>query len=307
MIRIFEYDTPTNFRDFENYVFTNLNSSLVDIPNDGVIIDAVKYRLSTAKLLTDDNSGTSMEYIRDGFSLTFNKNVNVTTVEDALDYIFDFKSISPKIALIANPEIFILRERGNDVVNPKISGIAKLGQNPQGTLTKMEFLRGTTVLHSENNPSPSTGYSHIDNNTVINNQSYSVRITDSEGRANMATSSYNFVYPFYVGWIDEPSEISNGMARNDILAISGMNLLIEEKGNKNVVRSPVNGRFCFMYPAAYGNLIKIIDNTGFDTIADYDVFDYNIEGLDGTLQAYKVYILKNDTTQTFFNNLYKFN
>ncbi len=305
MIRIFEYDTPTNFRDFENYVFTNLNSSFVDISNDKVTLDAVDYRLSTATLLNDDNPGTNMEYIRDAFSSRFDKNVNVTTVEDALDYIFDFKSISPKIVLTASPK-FILRERGNDVVNPKISGNAKLGENPQGTLTKMEFLKGTTVLHSESNPSPNTYYSHTDNNTVINNQSYSVRITDSEGRMNMATNSYNFVYPFYVGWIDEPSEISNGMPRNDILAISGMNLLIERQGNKNVVSSPVNGRFCFMYPAVYGNLIEIIDNTGFDTITDYDVFDYNIEGLDGTLQAYKVYILKNDTTQTDFNNLYKF-
>lgn len=62
MIRIFKYDTPTEYKDFENYVFTSLSSQYFDIPNDKVTIDAVDYRISTAFLIseiTEDDSGQS--------------------------------------------------------------------------------------------------------------------------------------------------------------------------------------------------------------------------------------------------------
>jgi len=47
MIRLFEYNTPTNYKDFENYVFTSLGTEYFDIPNDKVTIRGIVYRIST--------------------------------------------------------------------------------------------------------------------------------------------------------------------------------------------------------------------------------------------------------------------
>lgn len=47
MIRIFQYNKPTNYKDFENYVFTNLGAEHFDIPNDKLTIMGVDYRIST--------------------------------------------------------------------------------------------------------------------------------------------------------------------------------------------------------------------------------------------------------------------
>ncbi len=310
MIRIYKYDIAKEYTDFENYIFTNLSSSYFDLPNDKVTLDAVDYRISTAYLFEDDNDGNNngSEYIRDAYSSRFHESVSVTTVEDALDQIFMFTSIAPNISISFAPANS-LRELGNDVVNPSITGNAILGQNPQGTLAVMEFFRGTTggmLFDSEINPTPSTSISKQDTFTIVNNQAYTVRITDSEGRTDTATLNYNFTYPYFTGWVDESGDIMDGMTRAEIIALSGMNLLVATKSNKTVVSSPTNGRFCIMYPASYGALSEVIDNTGFDTITDYDTFTYDIVGLDGTTQSYRVYILKNDTTQSNFSNAFNF-
>jgi len=47
MIRIYEYNNSTNFKDFENFVFSSLSSQFFDIPNDKVTIRGTDYRIST--------------------------------------------------------------------------------------------------------------------------------------------------------------------------------------------------------------------------------------------------------------------
>lgn len=311
MIRIYEYSNPTVYKDFENYIFTNLDSKYFDIPNDKVTLESVEYRISSIEILDENGCVTNaseIDYIRDAYSARFSENVDVATVAQALDQIFNFASIAPNITISALPSN-ALRERGNDVVNPQITGRATLGQNPSGTLTLMEFFRGTTggtLFDNEVNPTPATNYQKQDTFTVDNNQTYTVRITDSETRQDTASLTYTFTYPYYTGWVDEQSDIFDGITRAEILALSGINLLVATQGNKTVVSSPVNGRFCIMYPASYGALSEIIDDTGFDTITDYDTFTYDVVGLDGTTQSYRVYILKNDTTQTAFQNQFNY-
>lgn len=308
MIRAYEHSNPSVYKDFENYVFTNLDSKYVDISNDKVTLESVDYRISTLKDLDEVTPGSSIDYIRDAWSTRFSEDVDVATVEEALDDIYEFTSVGPDITISPAPAA-VLRERGNDIVNPQITGRATLGQNPQGTLTLMEFFRGTvagTLFASEVNPTPATNYQKQDTFTVDNNQTYTVRITDSEARQDTAATTYTFTYPYYTGWVDEQSDIFDGMTRANILALAGMNLLVETQGNKTVVSSPVNGRFCIIYPASYGALSEIIDDIGFDTITDYDTFTYDVVGLDGTTQSYRVYILKNDTTQTDFSNSFNY-
>jgi len=247
-------------------------------------------------------------YIRDGYSNRFSEDVNVTTVEEALDAIFQFTSLPPGLVISASPA-FGLREYGNNIVNPTITATASLGQNPDGVLTNLEYFRGTLAgvnFDNQASPLPATSYPKTDLTTLTTDQLYTVRVTDDQGRQTVRTGLFDFVYPFYWGTVDEATDIFDGMTRADILALGGLSLQITTQSNKAVTTSPTNARYCFMYPATSPALVSIIDKNGFETLPDYDIFLYNIEGLDTTLQSYRVYVLKNDTTQVNFLNTYKF-
>lgn len=250
---------------------------------------------------------STTDYVRNSYSNRFNETVNTSNVAEALDGIFDFQSIDPNINIDANPS-FGLKEFGNIVVDPQIIGNASTGQNPIGALTLMEFYRGNpsgTLLDDVTNPNPSTNYNTVDTFSVSSNQDYLVKITDDQGRIDVASGSYRFVYPFYWGVVND-GDIFDGITRSQIISLSGMGVYVQNKSNKSVTTSPTAQRYCFMYPAIYGNLSTIIDNTGFDTISDYDIIDIDVQGLDGTTVVYRTYMLKDDTTQTNFTNQYNF-
>jgi len=111
-----------------------------------------------------------------------------------------FPAMNPHVYISANPS-FGLREWGDDVVNPIISGRGTLGSNPSGLLTLLEFWRGNTsgmkLLPDDTNPATNTWYNHTDTFTISTNQQYTVRVTDSEGRIAVTSSSYIFVWPWY--------------------------------------------------------------------------------------------------------------
>jgi hypothetical protein len=254
------------------------------------------------------SSSDLVSYVRNGYSSRFSENVDVTTVEEALDQIFQFSSLPPSLVISGSPA-FGLREYGDNIINPTITATAGLGQNPQGTLTLLEWFRGGlggTLISSQVNPLPATGYPVTDTFTVVDDQVYTVRVTDDQARQTVRTGLYDFVYPFYWGVVDEATDLFDGMTRANILALGGLSLQITTPSDKAVTTSPTNARYCFMYPAVYGALTSIIDKNGFETLPDYDIFTYDVIGLDSTSQSYRIYVLKNDTTQVNFLNTYKF-
>jgi len=98
-----------------------------------------------------------------------------------------------------------------------------------------------------------------------------------------------------------------GITQAQLLALADVRKLIKNKSNTSDATTPTNGRFLVGYPRSYGHLVEIIDNTGFDTISDYTIYDYDVVGLDGTTQQYRFYVLNADTTQaSSFTNNYNF-
>lgn len=67
MIRIYEYNNASTYKDFESYVFTALSRSFFDIPQDKVTIRGTDYRISSIIELDDANSvgGGSQKYTGD--------------------------------------------------------------------------------------------------------------------------------------------------------------------------------------------------------------------------------------------------
>ena len=251
--------------------------------------------------------GGSASCSYDGVYQTPTGHVSGTTCQSWVD--LHFPSQPPNASIRAIPS-FGLREFGNDVVNPVIEGRGATGSNPAGTLTLLELFRGNTggfnLLPNEVNPTAGTWYQRTDTFTITSNQSYTARIADDQGRGDTGSGGYTFTYPFYWGVVDESTDIFDNITQAQILAITGMSKYVQTKGTKSFVSNPTSERFCIMYPASYGALTSVIDNSGFETISDYDIYTYGVVGLDGSTQSYRVYILKNDTTQTDFTNTYYF-
>ncbi len=64
MIRAYKYDNNSEFKDFENFLFSNpdnLHEIIFDFPNDKVTIDTVDYKIST--LINNDGSFVFPEQI----------------------------------------------------------------------------------------------------------------------------------------------------------------------------------------------------------------------------------------------------
>jgi len=217
-----------------------------------------------------------------------------------------FWSTNPSVSISASPS-FGLREFGNDVSSPVLNATTTLWANPTSNLNQIIWRRGATILLDTTPTNPSWwSESYTDTgHTVSVNTTYSVEVVDGETRSGSASGSYSFVYPFYRG-IASSGDIFDGITRTQITTLAGMNVYIQSQGNKSFTSSPTAQRYVFGYPASYGALTSIIDNNGFETISDYDVFTYNVVGLDTTSQSYRFYILKGDTTTTSFTNTYIF-
>lgn len=220
-----------------------------------------------------------------------------------------FAAQPPTVTISATPA-FGLRQYGDNVVNPIIHATPHLGVNSTATLTNLAYYRNASPnvnFANVSNPTDGNTYDEQDTFTVSSNQSYHVVITDSNSDTGSASGTYSFVYPFYVGWTDEDTDIFDGITRAQLLALNDVRELVKTKSNTNDTTTPTNGRFFIGYPAGYGDLSKIIDNTGFDTILDYTKYNYNVVTLDGNSTPYIFYILNFDTTQTSpFTNHYNF-
>ena len=226
--------------------------------------------------------------------------VSWTSVQEWID--LHFQSINPLVSVNLLPNNS-LREYWNDIVNPNISANITDWANPVGTIVDIKYYRGTaawTLLHSW------TETTFQDTFTVSSYQKYTITIEDSEWRTASWNKAYSFVYPFF-WWVISDWDVYNNIDYTELSNLPWVDKNISTKWNKTVTTSPSSQRYLFMYPSSYWTLSSIIDTNGFETIWDYDVFDYSVTNmLDWSSTPYKVYILKSDTSQTDFINTYKF-
>jgi len=201
-----------------------------------------------------------------------------------------------------------VREFGNDITGVDLNATPNKGKEEITSLTISTTRDGTVATQSPIIPAGAALiYNTLcaDYGNITNDMTITAQVTDGVFTIT-ETTVYDFVFPFYAGWTDDPSDIFTGITRTQLLALDDISVLVKVKSTTNESCSPVNGRFVLGYPASYGNLSSIIDKNGFETISDYTIYTYNVVGLDGTTQSYKFYISSGDTTQTNFTNSFRF-
>ena len=125
------------------------------------------------------------------------------------------------------------------------------------------------------------------------NKVLTAKVTDASNKVVSAnTSAFNFVYPYYVGIVAEDAVIDEAL-------VKGLEKKVEAKGNKTIAYTCDNQRMVFAYPKAYGALKTVIDPNNFDVTGTFTKQEVSITGLDGTAQAYYVYVNGASTVNDF--------
>lgn len=217
---------------------------------------------------------------------TFN-NMPVNEVLTKLLYPY----VAPSVSASSTPNGGTFEKGNNQTVTAISANITKKSEK----ITKVEFLDGSEVIEVKEGAEVQNGgtISITTNKVVSTNKNFSVKVTDAANKAYTAsTGSFNFVYPYYMGVCSEDADINEAL-------VKGLTKKVEGKGNKSHAFTCDYQRMVFAYPKAHGKLKSIIDPNNFDVTGTFGVQEVSITGLDGTAQAYYVYVNSASTVSNF--------
>ena len=183
-------------------------------------------------------------------------------------------------------------EKGN---NQTVTNIKAVVTKKSEKITKVEVFDGSTSLGVKEGVEVENGgtFTFPVSVAVSANKNFQAKVTDASGKTVSAnTGSFSFVYPYYLGVCAEDAEINADL-------VKGLTKKVEAKANKSHAFTCDYQRMIFAYPKAHGKLKSIIDPNNFDVTATFGVQEVSITGLDGTAQAYYVYVNSASTVSNF--------
>lgn len=217
---------------------------------------------------------------------TFN-NMPVSEVLTKLLYPY----VAPTVSASSSPNGGTFEKGNNQKVTKLTANVTKKSER----ITKVEFFDGGTSLGvKEGTEVQNGGAIAITTDIAVSaNKNFQVKVTDAANKTYSAnTGSFNFVYPYYMGVCAENAEINADL-------VKGLTKKVEAKGNKSNSFTCDYQRMVFAYPKSYGKLKSIIDPNNFDVTGTFGVQEVSITGLDGTAQAYYVYVNSASTVSKF--------
>jgi len=129
--------------------------------------------------------------------------------------------------------------------------------------------------------------------------SYTFRVNFTNSAQLNTNILVEFAAPTYYGALDivDVNEVN----------IKTLTKVVRKKSNhSNLLFNPTLERYVYAYPAIYGDLIIIFDNSGFDVTASFNksVITFTLDDLSS--ESYNVYVSNIDTTQVNFKNSFNF-
>lgn len=238
-----------------------------------------------------------------GFSARYGQALNLTSLRDALLFIFNFAYLGPLASLSASGS-GTLREKGTVVTSSTLNAsVTKRSTN----ISRIQFFLNNVSVN-DNNPPATTGTGTTSFNwtgSFSDNSTFRVDVTDTTDGTNGPSSvsssvNFSFVYPYY--WKNG----ATGKTAAQVAALTGAKQIQNNTNTQVVAYTVTAGEIVyFAYPASYGALTSIKDQNGFEAIGSFTATTENVVGLDGTTQSYRLYKLNNPigvsgtTTYTF--------
>lgn len=199
--------------------------------------------------------------------------------------------VAPQVGANSNPNGGTFEKGNTQTVTRITANVTKKSEK----ISKVEFLDGGTVLETKAGAEVQNGGSiSITTDIAVNsNKNFQVKVTDAANKVYTAnTGNFNFVYPYYMGVCAENATIDEAL-------VKGLIKKVEGKGNKSHAFTCDFQRIVFAYPKSHGRLRQIIDPNNFDVTGTFGVQEVNVTGLDGTVQAYYVYVNSASTVSNF--------
>ena len=199
--------------------------------------------------------------------------------------------VAPQVGANSNPNGGTFEKGNTQTVTRITANVTKKSEK----ISKVEFLDGGTVLETKAGAEVQNGGSiSITTDIAVNsNKNFQVKVTDAANKVYTAnTGNFNFVYPYYMGVCAENATIDEALVKR-------LTKKVEGKGNKSHAFTCDFQRIVFAYPKSHGRLRQIIDPNNFDVTGTFGVQEVNVTGLDGTAQAYYVYVNSASTVSNF--------
>lgn len=217
--------------------------------------------------------------------------LNNLTVKEILAKLL-YPYVAPVVSVTGTPNGGTYEKGDNkEITNVRVS-VTKKSER----IAKVEVFDGSTSLGiKEGDEVASGGTFNFIVSVPVNsvNKQLTAKVTDASNKVVSAnTGAFNFVYPYYVGVIAEDAVIDEAL-------VKGLEKKVEAKGNKTIAYTCNNERMVFAYPKAYGALKTVIDPNNFDVTGTFTKQEVSITGLDGTAQAYYVYVNGASTVENF--------
>lgn len=188
-------------------------------------------------------------------------------------------------------------ERGN---NQTVTSVSVKVTKKSEAITSIALYNGSDLIEEKTEGIAAGGtftFSNLSIAITANTSSVSglkVKVTDASGNVvEKSTSGWTFVYPYYYGVCAEGATIDEAL-------VEGLTKKVESKGNKTDWPFTCNNQcMVFAYPKAHGVLKSIIDPNNFEIFGSFTRHEVSVTGLDGTAQAYYVYVNGASTVTDF--------
>jgi hypothetical protein len=169
-------------------------------------------------------------------------------------------------------------------------------------ITSVALYNGSTLIEEKSGDTVKNGgtftFSNVNVDVPTEGNKLTVKVTypDAVGNAKTVskdTTALTFVYPYYKGICAEGATINEAL-------VQGLTKVVEGKGNKSNWKYTCDNQcMVFAYPKAHGNLTKIVDPNNFDITGSFTKHEVSVTGLDGSSQAYYVYVNGASTVTDF--------
>jgi len=161
-------------------------------------------------------------------------------------------------------------------------------------ITKVELYNGATLVEAKTDAVADGGTFRFSQTISLSDTStLKVKATDAKGTVVEAeVATYTYVYPMYNGTCAAGATLTSA-------DITAMTKHVVEKGNEKFNFTLADNCAVIAYPAAYGDLVAIRDDNGFNNIHNFTKNVVAVTGTDATSQNYNVYVKEPATAADF--------
>jgi hypothetical protein len=219
-----------------------------------------------------------------------------TNVADLLKkIIFAYQAFS--LSCSSSPSSSAVYEKGTTVTVNSVSYSIGSGSD---AVTSVELFRGSTSLSKKTSSIGTSGSFSLseESTSAASPVTYTVTATDGTTTKSSSVKPCIFVDPFFYGVLS-----SNSTPSTNLSSIGTKD--IKSSGNKTYTFTANNQHPFVAYPASYGNLKKIKDESGFDYISNFTKYTIDASVASGTV-SYYVYVQSTAANVSNFKFTFEF-